>query len=171
MKVTQAVVALVLIVMFSGCATSPNERIGSSRKKTGHLVTFEVFACQSTNLSGKTQIFLITDGTVSSTRIKSMEKRVEGVVTIYSGSLQTYSGQKRYLVVQPPKEPALVFVLTTQVTPRGLEWVPCPRPDFVEKSDEPAWNLSNDINTDQRSNDLPSITPKLRYNITERGSI
>jgi len=165
-KSLQVALAVGLSAAIGGCVAVTNRDLNSKVTKQGQVVTFQLFVSRCTNLSSRTQVYLITDGIICASRLKAFKKTTEGAVTIYSGSLHSYAGDKRYFAVYPPKEPAQVFILTTQITPDGLDWIPCPRPDFMDSSDEPSWSLSNDINVGQRSTDLPSVVFKLRYSVT-----
>jgi hypothetical protein len=163
----RVLIAISILAVFGSCATEMNKAQGSKLKKHGQVVTFELLVPKSTNLSSRTKIFLLTDGAICGTNLKALKRKTDHACTIYSGSLNTYSGTKRYFIVHPPNETAQVFILVTSTTPDGLDWIPCPKPDFIDRSDDPAWSLNNGINDDQRSRDLPPVIFKLRYNVVQ----
>lgn len=152
-------------MLVAGCTGLLNQEASTPRLNKAQEVVIEIGFLPGSEYPPQTGVFLVTQETVCGTRLASMNKRTEGPLVIYSTRLYTFSGERRYLVVQPPKASAEVFVMTLVDTPSGLDWIPWARPDFLETSDDATWNVANDLHHEKRSREVPREGALLRYHM------
>lgn len=134
-----------------------------------HQLFYEVRAPKNLKLDGLTAIDLVTDSSMSGTRLKFMKLREEDGFNVYAHSCLLHRGERRRaMVVRPDRgpEPSQVFVLTIPRAVKPADWSKWQRPDYIEKSDA-SWTFMHDLKKHDRSTNIPPSCLEIRYRITE----
>ena len=147
---------LLLLALIGGCATGPGP---------AYVLNYEVRVPGSIETPLIAWFEVVTPQSIASKPAQSVSNHLDGQCMVYSSDDLIYVEGKRFLVVKRSIAPSQVFELQIPRHPYPMSWTQWQKPDYLDSSKDPSWNVYYGVPDDNYSTNIPANCFQIRYSV------